>query len=61
MVGYLEKMLPIWVLDFSVFMVSLIMAKYGKQPKKTGAKKSTAKKPNITTAPWVKKKKHDKG
>ena len=37
------------------------MSGFFKQPKKTGAKKSTAKKPNITTAPWVKKKKHDKG
>ena len=33
--------------------------KVKEQPKKPGANKSTAKKPNITTAPWVKKKKHD--
>tara|TARA_R100000322_G_C5412590_1_gene184302 strand:- start:132 stop:317 length:186 start_codon:yes stop_codon:yes gene_type:complete len=59
--GYSAQVLPNCRLDLSVFMVSLTMAKYGKQPKKTGAKKSTAKKPNITTAPWVKKKKHDKG
>jgi|TARA_Y100000361_G_scaffold145207_1_gene154136 hypothetical protein len=45
-------------------MVSLNMATYGKQPKKTGARKSTAKKPkspNTATAPWIKKKRYDKG
>tara|TARA_R100001509_G_scaffold21029_2_gene10976 strand:- start:4629 stop:4814 length:186 start_codon:yes stop_codon:yes gene_type:complete len=59
--GYLAQVLPNCKLDLSVFMLSLSMARYGKQLTKTGAKKPAAKKPNITTAPWVKKKKHDKG